>query len=81
MQVLLALCLAGILRPSVEGGVYFIVFLSAATWWACCRELQKGFAVVLCVLNVLVIGHIFTLYGFQFEWSQEFLDNNSTYAR
>lgn len=35
------LLLAATLRPSVPGAVYFIVFLGAATWWACHKELNK----------------------------------------
>lgn len=79
--VLASLCIAAILRPSVEGGVYFIVFLSSATWWACCRELHKAFAIVLSIVNVLVVCHVFCLYAYQFEWIEEYLDSNSTYAR
>lgn len=80
-MVLASLCFAAILRPSIEGGVYFIVFLSSATWWACCRELHKAFAIALSIVNVLVVCHVFCLYAYQFEWTEEYLDSNSTYAR
>jgi uncharacterized membrane protein (DUF485 family) len=76
-----ALCVAAVLRPSVTGGLYFLVFLSAATWWACCKELRKGFAIVMRCLMVVVVVHLIVLYGYQFQWTQEFLDSNSTYAR
>jgi hypothetical protein len=79
--VLVALCVAAVLRPSVTGGLYFLVFLSAATWWACCKELRKGFAIVMRCLMVVVVVHLIVLYGYQFQWTQEFLDSNSTYAR
>lgn len=38
---MITLLLAATLRPSVPGVVYFIVFLGAATWWACFKELEK----------------------------------------
>ncbi|XP_063932118.1 piezo-type mechanosensitive ion channel component isoform X3 [Zophobas morio] len=78
---LIALCVAAVLRPSVLGGLYFLVFLSAATWWACCKELGKAFAVVMRCLMVVVVAHMGTLYSYQFQWPQENLDFNGTYAR
>ncbi|XP_064212897.1 piezo-type mechanosensitive ion channel component isoform X19 [Tribolium castaneum] len=79
--VLVALCVAAVLRPSVPGGLYFLVFLCAATWWSCCKELGKGFAIVMrCVMAVVVV-HMGALYTYQFQWPQEYLDKNSTYAR
>lgn len=79
--VLVALCVAAVLRPSVPGGLYFLVFLTAATWWACCRELRTGFAIVMRCLMGVVLVHLGALYSYQFQWPQEFLDKNSTYAR
>lgn len=38
---MITLLLAAVLRPSVPGGIYFLVFLGAATWWACFKELEK----------------------------------------
>lgn len=78
---LASLCLAAILRPSIVGGFYFFIFLSASTWWACYKELQKAFAYLLRFLMIVVLCHIFTLYGYQMQWPQELLDGNSTYAR
>ncbi|XP_025831153.1 piezo-type mechanosensitive ion channel component [Agrilus planipennis] len=78
---LLLLCLAAVMRPSVEGGLYFLAFLASATWWACYKELQKGFAIVLRILMVIIFVHIFCIYLFQLQWPQEYLDGNSTYAR
>ncbi|CAH1175750.1 unnamed protein product [Phaedon cochleariae] len=79
--VLTTLCLAAVMRPSVQGGLYFLVFLSAATWWACYRPLRKCFAIVLCCLVPIVFIHIWTLYAYQLPWSQEFLPKRSPYAR
>lgn len=38
---LLALCATGALQPSVPSAVYYIVFLGAATWWGCNKELER----------------------------------------
>lgn len=75
--VLASLCFAAVLRPSVQGGIYFIVFLSAATWWACYKELGKAFAIVLRIIMVLVVCHICCLYAYHFDWTQEALGNTS----
>lgn len=79
--VLLTLCLAAVLRPSVLGGLYLLVFLASATWWACYKQLRKGFAILMRCLLVVVFCHISVLYAYQFQWPQEYLDRNSTYAR
>ena len=78
---LTSLCVAAVLRPSVPGGFYFLIFLSSATWWACNRELQRGFAIVLKFVMFVVFLHIGTLYAYQFQTFQEFLEPNATYAR
>lgn len=38
---LLALCATGALQPSIPSAVYYIVFLGAATWWGCNKELER----------------------------------------
>lgn len=38
---LLALCATGALQPSVLSVIYYIVFLGAATWWGCNKELER----------------------------------------
>ncbi|XP_066250610.1 piezo-type mechanosensitive ion channel component isoform X3 [Euwallacea similis] len=79
--VLITLCLAAVLRPSVIGGLYFVVFLAVATWWACYKQLRRGFAILMCCILPFVFGHMCVLYTYQFQWSQEVLDRNSTWAR
>ncbi|XP_063226263.1 piezo-type mechanosensitive ion channel component-like isoform X4 [Bacillus rossius redtenbacheri] len=69
--VLALLCLAGALRPSVLGGVYFLVFLGAMTWWACYRPLGRPFAVVLRVVLVMVVCHVVALFAVQLQYVQE----------
>ena len=38
---LLALCATGALQPSALSVVYYLVFLGAATWWGCNKELER----------------------------------------
>ncbi|KAL7286394.1 hypothetical protein TKK_0019346 [Trichogramma kaykai] len=79
--VLAVLCCAAALKPSVEGAFYFLVFLGSATWWACHRELRRGFAVVVRVLMFVVALHILVLLSYQNQWPQEYLPSNGTWAR
>ncbi|ENN77269.1 hypothetical protein YQE_06097, partial [Dendroctonus ponderosae] len=79
--VLITLCLAAVLRPSVVGGLYFLVFLAVATWWACYKQLRRGFAILMCCILPFVFGHMCALYTYQFQWPQELLPQNSTWAR
>lgn len=38
---LIALCATGALQPSVLSFVYYAIFLGAATWWGCNKELER----------------------------------------
>lgn len=79
--VLASLCWTASLKPSVEGGFYFVVFMAAATWWACNRELLKGFAIVCRIVMIVVVLHILTLLSYQNQWPQELIPVNSTWSR
>ncbi|XP_051158273.1 piezo-type mechanosensitive ion channel component-like isoform X4 [Leptopilina boulardi] len=79
--VLASLCWTASLKPSIEGGFYFVVFLGAATWWACNRELLKGFAILCRIVMIVVVLHIITLLSYQNQWPQEFIPINSTWSR
>lgn len=75
---LFSLLLAAILKPSIPGGVYFIVYLSAGTWWACYKELNRAFAVVCRIVMVFVALHITALLSYQNPWPQELLTFRNT---
>ncbi|KAK2582220.1 hypothetical protein KPH14_004571 [Odynerus spinipes] len=79
--VLASLCCVASLKPSVEGAFYFLVFLGAATWWACNKELRKGFAVICRIVMAVVIVHILALLAYQNQWPQEVIPVNSTWSR
>ncbi|XP_060823612.1 piezo-type mechanosensitive ion channel component isoform X3 [Bombus pascuorum] len=79
--VLASLCITAALKPSVEGGFYFLVFLGAATWWSCNKELRKGFAILCKFVMVVVILHILALLSYQNQVPQELIPVNSTWQR
>ncbi|XP_011693697.1 PREDICTED: piezo-type mechanosensitive ion channel component 2-like [Wasmannia auropunctata] len=79
--VLASLCCVAALKPSIEASFYFLVFLGAATCWACNKELRKGFSVICRIIMVIVIVHIVTLLAYQNEWPQEILPVNGTWSR
>ncbi|KAG7188826.1 hypothetical protein KM043_008433 [Ampulex compressa] len=79
--VLASLCCTASLKPSFEGAFYFLVFLGAATWWACNKELRKGFAIVCRLVMIVVIVHILALLAYQNQWPQEYIPRNSTWQR
>ncbi|XP_033346372.1 piezo-type mechanosensitive ion channel component isoform X9 [Bombus vosnesenskii] len=79
--VLASLCITAALKPSVEGGFYFLVFLGAATWWACNKELRKGFAILCRIVMIVVILHILALLSYQNQVPQELIPVNSTWQR
>lgn len=71
--VLVTMCFAAIIVPSVFGALYFLIFLSSATWWACYKKLERKFAILIRCLLVIVFGHIMVLYAYQTQWPQELL--------
>ncbi|XP_053676328.1 piezo-type mechanosensitive ion channel component [Anopheles nili] len=75
------LCVVGIIQPSALSGVYFVVFLGAASWWACCKQLDRAFGIVLKITLVFLVIHIVLLLAYQNPWPQEVLYFNDTAAR
>lgn len=78
---IITLLFAAVFHPSAINGIYFVIFLGAATWWACAKELERGFGIVLRCTLVIFALHITTFMVYQTPWPQEFLDSNSTVAR
>ncbi|XP_061939821.1 piezo-type mechanosensitive ion channel component isoform X3 [Apis cerana] len=79
--VLASLCITACLRPSIEGGFYFLIFLGASTWWACNKELRKGFARLCRILMAVVVLHILVLLSYQNQIPQELIPVNSSWQR
>jgi predicted neutral ceramidase superfamily lipid hydrolase len=77
----IALCVTGSLQPSVISLVYFIVFLGAATWYACNKELERAYAIVLRITLIFLMVHITALLAYQTPWPQDFFPVNTTIPR
>ncbi|KAK0162943.1 hypothetical protein PV327_006669 [Microctonus hyperodae] len=79
--VLATLCFAACLNPSIEAAFYFLIFLGSATWWACDRELEKGFAIICRIVMIFATIHLIAFGAYQNQWPQEYIPKNSTWAR
>uniref|UniRef100_A0A182LTJ0 Piezo-type mechanosensitive ion channel component n=1 Tax=Anopheles culicifacies TaxID=139723 RepID=A0A182LTJ0_9DIPT len=73
--------LISIIQPSALSGVYFIVFLGAASWWACYKKLDRAFGIVLKITLVVLVIHVVLFLAYQNPWPQEVLYFNDTTAR
>ncbi|CAK1550113.1 unnamed protein product [Leptosia nina] len=72
---------SGIMRPSITSGIYFLVFMGAATSWALGRPLERGFAVISrCVMAIMAI-HIGVLLVYQCSWLTEIYPPDMDMAR
>lgn len=78
---MISIIVASGFRPSVPGGIYYLVYIGMGTWWACYRSFTKPFAVISRFVMVLLVLHMGALLTYQNPWPQEFLDWNSTVAR
>ncbi|XP_037297893.1 piezo-type mechanosensitive ion channel component isoform X3 [Manduca sexta] len=72
---------SGIMRPSVTSGIYFLVFMGAATAWAVGRPLERGFAVVGRCVMAIMAAHVLVLLAYQCSWLIELYPPNMEFAR
>ncbi|XP_045536669.1 piezo-type mechanosensitive ion channel component isoform X2 [Papilio machaon] len=72
---------SGIMRPSVTSGIYFLVFMSAATAWSLGRPLERGFAVVSRCLMAIMAAHITILLVYQCSWIINIYPPDENFAR
>lgn len=73
--------LAGIVQPSVINGVYFVSFLTFATWLSCNRHLGKSFARVLKIISLILMLHLIVIVLYQTPWVQTSIREGSLFAR
>ncbi|XP_070133369.1 piezo-type mechanosensitive ion channel component isoform X7 [Drosophila bipectinata] len=78
---LATLFFAAVLRPSVPGGFYFLIFLLAGTYWATCQTLQRGFALLLRFVMVVLVLHSLSIVSYQTPWMQLHLNHTELTAR
>lgn len=79
--LLIALCAAGAVYPSIPSSVYFLIFLGTGTWWALNHELRYCFGRTLQCLSIYMALHIVALVLYQNPWPQEVLNERSLIAR
>uniref|UniRef100_W5K166 Piezo type mechanosensitive ion channel component 2 n=1 Tax=Astyanax mexicanus TaxID=7994 RepID=W5K166_ASTMX len=80
--VTILLGVTGMMLPSLTSAVYFFVFLALCTWWSFCHTFDTLLFSCLCVLMAIFsAGHLFLLYLFQFQFFQDSISVNDTYAR
>ncbi|XP_073942032.1 piezo type mechanosensitive ion channel component isoform X3 [Choristoneura fumiferana] len=78
---LILIMFSAIMRPSVTSGIYFLVFMGAATAWSLGRPLERGFAVVGRCLMAIMAAHIAVLLAYQCTWAIEFYPPDMEFAR
>ncbi|CAG5120703.1 unnamed protein product, partial [Candidula unifasciata] len=72
---------AGVIVPSVLGGVYFIVFLIVLTMWGCYKSTGHQFGYVRILLLIYTGSHILLLHLYQFQFFQDVLKPSDLIAR
>ncbi|CAG7819154.1 unnamed protein product [Allacma fusca] len=76
------LCITSSLQPSIPSGIYYLVFLGGATWWALSRNIRtRAFARIFSAVAIFVVIHIIALFLYQLELSQELIDPESLPSR
>ncbi|XP_059941396.1 piezo-type mechanosensitive ion channel component 1 isoform X5 [Mesoplodon densirostris] len=76
------LALAGIAHPSAFSSVYFLLFLTICTWWACHFPISPlGFSALCVTVGCFGAGHLLCLYCYQTPLAQSMLPPASIWAR
>ncbi|KNC28709.1 hypothetical protein FF38_09431 [Lucilia cuprina] len=78
---LATLFFSAVLRPSVPGGFYFLIFLLSGSYWATFQTLQRKFAILLRLVMVVIVAHTICIVAYQTPWMQDHLDKTSLTAR
>ncbi|XP_060714929.1 piezo-type mechanosensitive ion channel component 1 [Tachysurus vachellii] len=74
--------LAGITLPSAFSSVYFLLFITVCTWWACHLPISHlGFNALCVMVGLFTAGHLVCLYLYQSTVAQSFLTPSSLWAR
>ncbi|XP_063529378.1 piezo-type mechanosensitive ion channel component isoform X2 [Cydia strobilella] len=72
---------SGIMLPSVTSGIYFLIFMGAATAWSLGQPLERGFAVIGRCLMAIMAVHIAVLLAYQCTWLLELYPPEMNLAR
>ncbi|XP_026164380.1 piezo-type mechanosensitive ion channel component 1 isoform X2 [Mastacembelus armatus] len=76
------LALAGITLPSAFSAIYFLLFISVCTWWACHLPISHlGFNAMCVMVGFFTAGHMVCLYLYQSLLAQALFPPHSLWAR
>uniref|UniRef100_A0A671WIF6 Piezo type mechanosensitive ion channel component 1 (Er blood group) n=1 Tax=Sparus aurata TaxID=8175 RepID=A0A671WIF6_SPAAU len=76
------LALAGITLPSAFSALYFLLFISVCTWWACHLPISHlGFNALCVMVGFFTSGHLVCLYLYQSLLAQALFPPHSMWAR
>ncbi|KAK2922149.1 piezo-type mechanosensitive ion channel component 1 isoform X2 [Channa argus] len=76
------LALAGITLPSAFSAIYFLLFISVCTWWACHLPISTlGFNALFVMVGFFTAGHMVCLYLYQSLLTQALFPPHSLWAR
>ncbi|KAK2848626.1 hypothetical protein Q5P01_008460 [Channa striata] len=76
------LALAGITLPSAFSAIYFLLFISVCTWWACHLPISTlGFNALCVMVGFFTAGHMVCLYLYQSLLAQALFPPHSLWAR
>nr|XP_020463203.1 piezo-type mechanosensitive ion channel component 1 isoform X2 [Monopterus albus] len=79
---IILLALAGITLPSAFSAIYFLLFISVCTWWACHLPISHlGFNALCVMVGFFAAGHMVCLYSYQSLLGQAMFPPHSLWAR
>ncbi|XP_046898435.1 piezo-type mechanosensitive ion channel component 1 isoform X1 [Hypomesus transpacificus] len=79
---IILLALAGITLPSAFSSIYFLLFISVCTWWACHLPISHlGFNALCVMVGFFTGGHLVCLYLYQSLFTQGLFPPHSLWAR
>ncbi|KAH8380161.1 hypothetical protein KR009_009293 [Drosophila setifemur] len=72
---------AACLRPSIPGGLYFLMFIIAGTYWAMYRQLNRGMYYLLIFMVVALLINILCIFGYQFSIFRRLINPKTIWTR
>lgn len=78
---MILLWFSGIAYPSLLSMVYFVAFISVATFWSCYGHFGSKLAIMRLLMLTYCAAHLIVLYLYQFQFFQETLSHETFVAR
>lgn len=72
----------GCLVPSILSGIYFLISLGLALWWALGKHFGQAYLFIIRLLQIYSVLHLLLIYFYQFSFiEQYFLKSNTQLVR